>query len=437
MQLFEGKEGGDRCLLISIEFSGKKELNADIQELHGLVSAAKLFPIQKLQFKRKLPDAKLFLGKGKAQEAQDIIKDNDINVVVFNHPITPSQERNLELQLDCKIIDRTGIILEIFADRAKTREGKLQVELARLSYQSTRLVKGWSHLERQKGGIGVRGGPGEKQLELDKRMLRERIISIQLSLEKVKKQRRLGRSSRKKANIPTIAFVGYTNAGKSTLFNTICGSDVFVKDQLFATLDPTLRKVNIPKFGPVVFSDTVGFIKNLPHKLVEAFSATLEETIEADLLIHVIDYSDENYPEYSKQVYSVLKQIHSDQKPIIEVYNKIDLMENTQAHVLLNEPEGTDSIWLSAVQNTGIDILFESIAHHFHKNWCYGKLIIPTTKSKIRSELYDLGVIKSESTSEDGEYILELNIARSDLLRIIQDNNLEMNKSFSENDNNN
>ncbi len=431
MQLFEAKQGGDQCLLVNVTFSTKFELNADLDELVGLAKAANLIVIDSLEVNRSIPDSKFFIGSGKAEELLDIISNQEINLVIFNHPISPSQERNLELKLNCKVIDRTGLILEIFSQRAKTREGRLQVELAHLNYQSTRLVKGWTHLERQKGGIGVRGGPGETQLELDKRMIRDRIGAVQLLLEKVKKQRRLGRASRHKSDIPTIAFVGYTNAGKSTLFNVLTKANVYVQDQLFATLDPTLRKVEVPQYGTVVFSDTVGFIKNLPHDLVEAFSATLEEAMEADLLIHVIDASDPSHAEYIEQVKIVLKQIKSDQKPIIEVYNKIDLLGNFTPEIIYDkECDAPKSVWMSAATGNGVDLLYEAIAHHFHKSWCRGQLTIPVSQPKVRASLYKLGVVESEEISEQGDYLLLVNIAREDLLNTLENNNLELDRCF-------
>ena len=261
MELFESKSLGSICLLVNIQFTYKDYLNAELSELIGLVKSAAFSVNQILEFKRKDPDPKFFCGKGKIEEIKSIITEFNIDLVVFNHALSPSQERNIELELNCKVIDRTRLILEIFAQRAQTHEGKLQVELAQLNYQSTRLVKGWTHLERQKGGIGVRGGPGETQLELDRRLIRQRISQIESKLEKVKKQRTISRSYRKKSSIPTVALVGYTNAGKSTLFNIMTESKVLVKDLLFATLDPTLRMISIPKIGRALLSDTVGFIK--------------------------------------------------------------------------------------------------------------------------------------------------------------------------------
>lgn len=309
MEFFQSYQAGSKCLLVNINFKYHRELNADLTELEGLVIAAEKVVLQSLDFNHPEPDIKYFCGMGKIEMIKNKRDELEADLVVFNHPLTPSQERNIEKFLECRVMDRTRLILEIFSLRAKTYEGKLQVELAQLNYQSTRLVKGWIHLERQKGGIGVRGGPGETQLEIDRRLIRQRIKQIAQKLEKVKHHRDLSRSSRKKNNIPTISFVGYTNAGKSTLFNKITNADVLAKDQLFATLDPTLRKVIVPKLGEVIFSDTVGFIKNLPHNLVEAFHATLEEAIESDLLVHVIDYADEDHKSYIEQVEKVLSEI--------------------------------------------------------------------------------------------------------------------------------
>ncbi|WP_119342581.1 ribosome rescue GTPase HflX [Facilibium subflavum] len=433
MEIFQQYHIGERCLIVDIHFSSKPELNAQVDELCGLVNAAGWQVISSVSAKRNYPDPKYFCGRGKLDEIKQQLAACDIELVVFNHSITPSQERNIENVLGCKVIDRTRLILEIFSQRAQTYEGKLQVELAQLNYVATRLVRGWTHLERQKGGIGVRGGPGETQLELDRRMLRQRIAQIEKRLEKVKKQRSLSRASRKKHSVPTIAFVGYTNAGKSTLFNKISGAQVFVKDQLFATLDPTLRQVNIPKLGQVVLSDTVGFIRNLPHDLVEAFCATLEEAIEADLLVHVIDYADPEHLAYIEQVHQVLAQIHADKKPILPVYNKIDLLDNVDAGVYYRQNKPSE-VYLSAYTGQGIEYLYEAIAKFFNQQWLKGVLVLSPQHTKIRAQLYQLGVVEKEQIAESGDYHLAIHIAKSDLTHISQTNKLELMANFSQDD---
>jgi GTP-binding protein HflX len=429
LEIFQEHKVGENCLLIDICFSSKPELNAELSELHGLVHAANWQAVQTISAKRAQPDPKYFCGKGKLEEIKQIIEDKEIDLVVFNHSITPSQERNIEKALNCKVIDRTRLILEIFSQRAQTHEGKLQVELAQLNYAATRLVRGWKHLERQKGGIGVRGGPGETQLELDRRLLRQRIAQIEKRLEKVKKQRGLSRASRQKNEIPTIACVGYTNAGKSTLFNKLSGADVLAKDQLFATLDPTLRKIDVPKLGEVVLSDTVGFIRNLPHDLVEAFCATLEEAIEADLLVHVIDYADEHYQAYIEQVKLVLAQIKADSKPILNVYNKIDRLDNLTPHIVYHKNKPAD-VYLSAQTGEGVNYLYEAIAKHFNQEWLKGVLTLEPEYGKIRSQLYQLGVVEKELINEEGEYQLILHIAKSDFDEICRHNKLELSAKF-------
>ncbi len=429
MEIFQEHKVGENSLLIDICFSSKPELNAELSELHGLVHAANWQAVQTISAKRAQPDPKYFCGKGKLEEIKQIIEGKEIDLVVFNHSITPSQERNIEKALNCKVIDRTRLILEIFSQRAQTHEGKLQVELAQLNYAATRLVRGWTHLERQKGGIGVRGGPGETQLELDRRLLRQRIAQIEKRLEKVKKQRGLSRASRQKNEIPTIAFVGYTNAGKSTLFNKLSGADVLAKDQLFATLDPTLRKIDVPKLGEVVLSDTVGFIRNLPHDLVEAFCATLEEAIEADLLVHVIDYADEHYQAYIEQVKLVLAQIKADSKPILNVYNKIDRLDNLTPHIVYHKNKPAD-VYLSAQTGEGVNYLYEAIAKHFNQEWLKGVLTLEPEYGKIRSQLYQLGVVEKELINEEGDYQLILHIAKSDFDEICRHNKLELSAKF-------
>ena len=284
---FERAEGGERAVLVHVDFLYHQE-KEDADEFIELAISAGVSIINIVHAQRQSPDAKHFIGAGKLEEVSHLVQHEQADIVLFNHSLKPSQERNLEKALQCRVLDRTGLILDIFAQRARTHEGKLQVELAQLQYMSTRLVRGWTHLERQKGGIGLRG-PGETQLETDRRLLRVRIQSILRRLDKVQKQRDQGRRGRQRAEIPTVSIVGYTNAGKSTLFNTITGADAYAADQLFATLDPLLRRIEIPVLGPVILADTVGFIRQLPHKLVEAFKATLEETVSADLLIHVVD----------------------------------------------------------------------------------------------------------------------------------------------------
>ncbi|MFZ9036148.1 MAG: ribosome rescue GTPase HflX [Francisellaceae bacterium] len=431
MEIFQQYELGERCLLVNLHFSKAQELNAELDELYGLIAAVDWQAVTVIEGKRNIPDAKFFCGSGKLDEIKTTIADNEIDLVVFNHPISPSQERNLEKTLELKVIDRTRLILEIFSARAKTHEGKLQVELAQLNYAATRLVKGWSHLERQKGGIGVRGGPGETQLELDRRMLRTRIAQIEKKLDRVKKQRQLSRLSRQKRNIPTVAFVGYTNAGKSTLFNHISRADVLAKDQLFATLDPTLRRVTIPRVGEVIFSDTVGFIRNLPHDLVQAFHATLEEAIQADVLIHVIDYADEQYHAYIEQVNKVLIEIGAGDKPVIAVYNKIDRLDAIDAHVVYHQDRPAD-VYLSALKGAGIRLMYEALAQFFNHSWLKGVLNLPPQYAAIRAELYALGVVDREQIADDGGYLLSLNIAENDLNDLSRQNRLELMAFFSQ-----
>ncbi len=430
MEFFQSYEAGSKCLLVNINFKYHRDLNADLSELEGLVSAAEKEVVESLNFNHPEPDIKYFCGMGKMEMIQEKLAETKADLVVFNHPLSPSQERNIEKLLECKIVDRTRLILEIFSLRAKTFEGKLQVELAQLKYQSTRLVKGWTHLERQKGGIGVRGGPGETQLEIDRRLIRQRIKQITSTLAKVHHHPHLSRSSRKKNNISTISFVGYTNAGKSTLFNKISNANVLAKDQLFATLDPTLRKVNVPKIGSVIFSDTVGFIKNLPHDLVEAFHATLEEAIESDLLVHVIDYADEDHRSYIEQVNKVLNEIGISDKPMICVYNKIDKLEEPiKPHLVKLDGEDDNVIarvYLSAQDGNGIECFFDSLADFFYQSWIEGTLEISPKYSKLRSELYELGVVDKEGISEQGNYLLTIKISESDFEDIGRKSELDL-----------
>ena len=288
--MFDRYEGGEQAVLVHIYFSQDKN-SEDLREFEALVSSAGVEALQIVTGSRKAPHPKFFVGEGKAVEIADAVKASGASVVLFDHALSAAQERNLERLCECRVIDRTGLILDIFAQRARTHEGKLQVELAQLRHIATRLVRGWTHLERQKGGIGLRG-PGETQLETDRRLLRDRISLILSRLERVAKQREQGRRARTRAEIPTVSLVGYTNAGKSSLFNKITAADVYAADKLFATLDPTLRRISVADVGDTVLADTVGFIRHLPHDLVAAFKATLQETRQASLLLHIIDAAD-------------------------------------------------------------------------------------------------------------------------------------------------
>src|SRR5688572_26051099 len=303
--------------------------------------------------RRSRPDPALFAGKGKVEEVARTVAETRAGVVIFNHELSPVQERNLERAVECRVVDRTSLILDIFAQRARTHEGKLQVELAQLDHMSTRLVRGWTHLERQGGGIGMRG-PGETQLETDRRLLRVRLRQIKGRLEKVRSQREQSRRGRSRADIPTVSLVGYTNAGKSTLFNNVTKSDVYAADQLFATLDPTLRRLDIDDLGPIVLADTVGFIRHLPHKLVEAFRSTLEESSNSDLLLHVIDAAEPDRMLQIEQVMVVLGEIGAQDLPILEVYNKLDLLEGVEPQIQRDADGKPQRVWLSAKDGTGL-----------------------------------------------------------------------------------
>jgi GTP-binding protein HflX len=317
-----------------------------------------------LQAKRERPDPKYFVGSGKVEQLKQVMQSTQAKVALFSHDLSPSQQRNLEKFLECRVTDRTGLILQIFAQRAKSHEGKLQVELAQLEHLSTRLVRGWTHLERQKGGIGVRGGPGETQLELDRRMLRVRVKQLREKLDKLKQQRGMQRRSRKRSHVMTISIVGYTNAGKSTLFNRLTSAQVLAADQLFATLDTTSRKLYIPDCGQVVISDTVGFIKHLPHALVEAFGATLEEAVQADVLLHVVDMASANRDEQIAAVNQVLQEIGADNVPQILVLNQID--RNGVAPAMeRNEYGKIDKVLVSAKTGAGFDLLMQALSEHY------------------------------------------------------------------------
>ncbi len=365
---------------------------------------------------RRSPTAKFFVGEGKLDEIKAAKEAAEADLVVFNHPLSPSQERNLEQALCCRVIARTGLILDIFAQRARTHEGKLQVELAQLQHMSTRLIRGWTHLERQKGGIGLRG-PGETQLETDRRLLRARIRSIESRLDKVRAQRAQSRRARERAEVPLVSVVGYTNAGKSTLFNQITASEVYAADQLFATLDPTLRRLDIDQFGPLVLADTVGFISHLPHALVDAFKATLEETLNADLLLHVIDAAAEHRDTLIAEVESVLAEIGASEVPQLRIYNKIDLLE--QAPRLMRDERGQpQAVYLSARKNQGLDLLEQALRELLQSGIFEGDIELAPAQGKLRAALFDMGAVTAEAFTDTGCSVLSIRLPEKEWQRL-------------------
>jgi GTP-binding protein HflX len=391
---FDRPDSGESAVLVHLKL-GSESQREDPREFEELVLSAGGDPVAYIMGARDVPHARTFVGSGKLAEIKVQVDEQCAEVVMFNHALSPSQERNLEQELECRVLDRTGLILDIFAQRARTHEGKLQVELALLQHIATRLVRGWTHLERQKGGIGLRG-PGETQLETDRRLLRARIKSITARLEKVRKQRDQGRRSRKRAEIPTVSLVGYTNAGKSTLFNYMTESTVYVADQLFATLDPTLRRLELENVGPVVLADTVGFIAHLPHKLVEAFKATLEETLNADLLLHVVDGA-------------------SDERDsnIAEVQEQAPRLER-------NAEGRPERIWLSAATGAGIELLLQAIAELVGQDMVSEELYLDPGQGGLRAAFYSMGAVEREDYDDAGVACLRVHLPRADWNRLMK-----------------
>ena len=347
-----------RAALVGVDF-GKGDFGASLEELSLLVKSAGALPIVTIIAKRASPDAAFFVGSGKAEEIAHAVTDNEIELVIFNHALSPAQQRNLERELKTRVVDRTSLILDIFAQRAQSHEGKVQVELAQLQHLATRLIRGWTHLERQKGGIGLRG-PGETQLETDRRLLGDRVKALRARLDKLQKQRQTQRRARGRNNTFSVSLVGYTNAGKSTLFNTMVKARVYAADQLFATLDTTSRRIYLGDAGQVVISDTVCFIRELPHQLVASFRATLEETIHADLLLHVVDAASPARMEQIEQVNLVLKEIGADHIPQILVWNKIDAV-GLEPVLERDEYAKIRRVFISAQSGAGLDLLRQAI----------------------------------------------------------------------------
>ncbi len=413
---FDRPDSGELAVLVHLDIAHGQEPE-DPREFEELVLSAGGDPVAFVGGQRPAPHSRYFVGTGKLDELCATVQEHGAELVIFNHSLSPSQERNLEKALQCRVLDRTGLILDIFAQRARTFEGKLQVELAQLRHMSTRLVRGWTHLERQKGGIGLRG-PGETQLETDRRLLRGRISAIEKRLAKVRSQRQQGRRSRQRAAIPTVSLVGYTNAGKSTLFNRVTGAEVYARDQLFATLDPTLRRLELPDIGAVVLADTVGFISHLPHKLVEAFRATLEEASSSDLLLHVVDAAADDRLHQCDEVDKVLVEIGADELPQLRVYNKVDLI-GLEPRVDRDDQGRPLAVWLSARTGQGCELLGQAIADLLGDELVQGNLLLPAAQGRLRSMLYRQQAVVAECYRDSGASELSLRIPKSDLMRLL------------------
>ena len=404
--MFDRPESGERAVLVHINLYDAQE---DLNELKELASSAGAEVVHVLTGSRKYPDAKYFIGSGKLEELKAAIEETEADLVLFNHVLTPSQERNLEAALEFRVVDRNGLILDIFALRAKSYDGKLQVELAQLNHLSSRLTRGWTHLDRQKGGIGMRG-TGETQLEDDRRQVGARIKLVQSRLAKVVKQRHQGRARRKRSEIPGLSLVGYTNAGKSTLFNSLTGANIYAADQLFATLDPTLRRFKLPNASEVVLADTVGFIRHLPHELVAAFKSTLQEATEADLLLHIIDANDEYRAETIAEVNRVLKEIGADINQQLEVFNKIDRLDNFEPRIDRNDQGLPVRVWVSAQTGACMDLLLQALAELFSATKVTRLCHLLPSQGGVRAKLFSVANIIREDFTEQGGWDLLVEI---------------------------
>lgn len=415
MQYFDRHDGGENAILVHLDIREMIDPD-DLEEFRLLVHSAGANELDIITGGRNKPHAKYFVGTGKADEIAAAVVRHEADIVIFNHDLTPSQERNLEALIKCRVLDRTGLILDIFAQRARTYEGKLQVELAQLSHLATRLVRGWTHLERQKGGIGLRG-PGETQLETDRRLLQIRVNQLKNKLDKVKQTRSQGRAKRQKSDVPTVSLVGYTNAGKSTLFNRLADDNIYAADQLFATLDPTLRKVKWAGVGNVVLADTVGFVRHLPHELVESFHATLEETLEADLLLHVIDSSSPDMHEQIDAVNAVLDEIGVT-APVLLVHNKIDRTDEMPT-IHYKEQGVPHRVYVSARENLGMDKLAQAVQELLVGGLSDFTLTLPYYAGQFKNTLHELGVITHSEFDDTGHEMLTVRLAKAKLKELL------------------
>ena len=415
--MFERPQSGERAILVHAGPDGVPD-DSEREEFGDLACSAGAVIVDEIESARKKPDPRFFIGKGKVEELRASVEQNEAELVISGAPLSPSQERNLERELKCRVLDRAGLILDIFAQRARSFEGKLQVELAQLRHISTRLVRGWTHLERQKGGIGLRG-PGETQLETDRRLVGQRIRLLRERLEHVDARRTMNRQNRVRAEVPTVALVGYTNAGKSTLFNALTDAGVYVEDQLFATLDPTVRRLELPDGATIVLADTVGFVRDLPHELIAAFRSTLQEAREADLILHLIDASDPNRWQRVRQVNAVLKQLEADRVPQIRVYNKIDKLDRKPRVTSNRRGEGR-AVWLSAATGEGIPMLLQAISERLHRKTVHRVIHLLPSQGRQRAKLFELGAVLGEESCDDGGWTLELKMQERDLKRFMK-----------------
>jgi GTP-binding protein HflX len=419
--LFERPRGGERAILVGVGIGHPVDPH-DTAEFKALAASAGTVGVGLILASRSRPDPKYFVGSGKAEEIKACADANDADVVLIDQTLTPSQERNLEKLTNRRVLDRNGLILDIFAQRARSFEGKLQVELAQLSHLASRLVRGWTHLERQKGGIGLRG-PGETQLETDRRLIGKRIRTLKSRLDKLARQRDTSRRVRREVPVPTVALVGYTNAGKSTLFNALTGSATYVADQLFATLDPTVRQVKLTAVGEVVLADTVGFVRALPHELVAAFRSTLQEAREADLLLHVVDAGDPLRDERIGQVREVLKSIGAGDIRELLVFNKVDLMEAEAGSAVPRVVMGADGIasqaWVSAATGAGLDILRDALTHAVRPNQVRRTVHLDLPAAAIRSDLYRRNAVRAERQCDDGSWELTIELDLTEVAKLL------------------
>ncbi|SFF30739.1 GTP-binding protein HflX [Fontimonas thermophila] len=422
--MFERPKAGQKAILVHLEFPGT-DYESDRQEFIELARSAGAEALAVIGGSRHKPDPGLFIGSGKAEEVAAAVAAQGAELVIFNHTLSPSQERNLEKLLRARVLDRTGLILDIFATRARSHEGKLQVELAQLQHIATRLVRGWTHLERQRGGIGLRG-PGETQLETDRRLIRDRIASLKRQLEAVRSRRARSRAARERNAVPTVSLVGYTNAGKSTLFNALTGDTAYASSRLFATLDTTVRRMPLAAGDPIVVADTVGFIRDLPHDLVAAFRATLEEAREAALLLHVVDAADAERMARIAQVEDVLNEIGAGGVPRLQVFNKIDLRAEETPRIERDDEGVAYRVFVSARTGAGLELLREAIAERLARVPQVRELVLPPQAARLRAQLFACNAVLDERLDDGGNFHLRVALPAAQLQRLCRDAGLRV-----------